>query len=240
MEALMAGKPIGKVAMTKTERQRKWRAKVRRKKIWGRNRDPSARRPTPRRSDLDFWPTPPCLTAALIEVVLPLLPLGPIWEFAAGDGTLADALIAAGRQVFASDVERQRPGLCNTISLTTRRRQPRMERSASRIRHSPARTSATPSSGARLSCSTPDTSALRCCCSALMPAAQTAAPMSSIALLGRSPAAGDRCGFPERRAAARGGPNGSSGSQGNQGRQSAAAFGAVIYTKLFFENFSEL
>jgi hypothetical protein len=105
----MAGKPIGKVAMTKTERQRKWRAKVRRQKIWGSNRDPNARRPTPRRNDLDFWPTPPCLTAALIQVVLPLLPPGPVWEFAAGDGALADALIAAGRQVFASDVERQRP-----------------------------------------------------------------------------------------------------------------------------------
>jgi hypothetical protein len=48
------------------------------------------------------------LTAALVEVVLPLLPLGPIWEFAAGDGALVDALIVAGRQVFGSDVQRQR------------------------------------------------------------------------------------------------------------------------------------
>jgi hypothetical protein len=48
------------------------------------------------------------LTAALVEVVLPLLLLEPIWEFAAGDGALVDALIAAGRQVFASDVQRQR------------------------------------------------------------------------------------------------------------------------------------
>jgi hypothetical protein len=39
----------GKVPMTATERQRKWRAKVRRRKIWGANVDRAARRPSPRR-----------------------------------------------------------------------------------------------------------------------------------------------------------------------------------------------
>src|SRR5260221_6023606 len=104
----MAGKPIGEVAMTPTERQRKWRAKVRRQMIWGSNPDPSARRPTPRRDDLDLWPTPPCLTAALVQHVLPTLPPAPIWEPAAGDGHLVDALITAGRKVIASDIQRQR------------------------------------------------------------------------------------------------------------------------------------
>jgi hypothetical protein len=50
----MSGKPIGKTAMTATERQRKWRAKQRRAKIWLANSDPSARRPTPKRADKDF------------------------------------------------------------------------------------------------------------------------------------------------------------------------------------------
>jgi hypothetical protein len=44
----------------------------------------------------------------LVQVVLPILPQGPIWEFAAGDGKLVDALTAAGREVIASDVQRQR------------------------------------------------------------------------------------------------------------------------------------
>ena len=104
----MSGKPVGRVAMTPSERQRKWRAKLRRQKIWGTNLDAAARRPTPRRSDLDYWPTPPDLAAALVQVVLPILPPGPIWEPAAGDGHLVDALAAAGREVIASDIKRQR------------------------------------------------------------------------------------------------------------------------------------
>jgi hypothetical protein len=104
----MAGKPLGKVAMTATERQRKWRDGVRRRKLWT-NPDPTARRPQPRRKDLDFWPTPPALIAALIEHVLPMLPPALIcWECAAGDGALVDAMTGAGRTVIASDVERQR------------------------------------------------------------------------------------------------------------------------------------
>jgi hypothetical protein len=101
-----------KVPMTATERQRKWRAKVRRQKIWGANVDRAARRPSPHREDIDLWPTPPCLTAALIEHVLPTLPNGLIWECAAGDGHLVDALPPelTGREVIASDIVRLRDG----------------------------------------------------------------------------------------------------------------------------------
>ena len=107
----MAGKPIGKVAMTPTERQQRWRAKVRRQKLLAGKRDRAALRP-PRGHDdhreQDLWSTPPDLIAALTEFVLPSLPAGPVWEAAAGAGALVDALRAAGREVIASDIERQR------------------------------------------------------------------------------------------------------------------------------------
>jgi hypothetical protein len=107
----MGRPPIKRKAMTPTEHQRRWRAKVRRAKARGKNRDPSARRPTPKREDMDFWPTPPELQIALTRYVLELLPDGPVWECAAGDGRLADALIAAGRQVILSDIDPQRAGI---------------------------------------------------------------------------------------------------------------------------------
>src|SRR6516165_1379622 len=102
---------IRRKPMTATERQRRWRAKQRRAKIWLADSDPSARWPTPKRADKDFWPTPPELQAALIRYVLPLLPEGPVWENAAGDGVLADALIQAGREVILSDIDPQRRGI---------------------------------------------------------------------------------------------------------------------------------
>jgi hypothetical protein len=108
----MGRRSIHRKPLTATERQRRWRAKKRRRKIWyGTNSDPSARRPTPKRTDKDFWPTPPELQAALIRYVLPLLPEGPVWECAAGDGALADALIRAGREVILSDIDPQRRGI---------------------------------------------------------------------------------------------------------------------------------
>ena len=72
----------GVADQTATERQACWRAKQRRAKIWAN----TARRPTPKRADKNFWPTPPELQVALIRYVLPLLPEGPVWEAAAGDG----------------------------------------------------------------------------------------------------------------------------------------------------------
>jgi hypothetical protein len=102
---------IHRKPMTATERQRRWRAKKRRAKIWLGNSDPSARRPTPKRTDKDFWPTPPELQTALIRYVVPLLPEGPVWECAAGDGALADALIQTGREVILSDIDPQRRGI---------------------------------------------------------------------------------------------------------------------------------
>ena len=107
----MARKPIGKVAMTATQYQQRWRAKKRRRAIFGSNLDPTARRPTPRREDFDFWPTPPELRVVLIKEVLPMLPPAPIWECAAGDGVLVDDLRAAGRAVIASDINPQRRGI---------------------------------------------------------------------------------------------------------------------------------
>jgi hypothetical protein len=44
-----------------------------------------------------------------VQHVLPILPRGPVWECAAGDGALVDELTAAGRKVIASDIQRQRP-----------------------------------------------------------------------------------------------------------------------------------
>jgi hypothetical protein len=105
-------KKIGKVALTATERQQRWRAKKRRQAIFGPNRDPSARRPTPHREDLDFWPTPRELRVAFIEKVLPTLPPDvPIWECAAGDGAFGDEIAEAGRRVITSDINPQRRGI---------------------------------------------------------------------------------------------------------------------------------
>jgi len=73
-------------------------------------RDRAAIRPQPARSGTDWWPTPPCLTAALLRCVLPHLS-GPIWEPAAGDGCLADAMRQAGRTVLASDLEPRAPDI---------------------------------------------------------------------------------------------------------------------------------
>jgi hypothetical protein len=44
----------------------------------------------------------------LTRHVLPLLPKGPIWEPAAGNGALVDALVRAGRHVVATDIDPQR------------------------------------------------------------------------------------------------------------------------------------
>jgi hypothetical protein len=80
---------------------------VRRKgpcKMTLKRRDPAALRPQPMRDGADFWPTPRCLSDALVHHVLPSLPPGPVWECAAGDGRLVAAMRAAGRTVFASDL----------------------------------------------------------------------------------------------------------------------------------------
>jgi hypothetical protein len=72
-----------------------------------RRKDPCAYRPQPVRDGTDFWPTPPCLTNALVQFVLPGLPAGNLWECAAGDVRLARALRAAGRPALASDIDPQ-------------------------------------------------------------------------------------------------------------------------------------
>jgi hypothetical protein len=67
----------------------------------------AALRPQPKRSGVEWWATPSDLIDALITHVLPLLPDGAIWECAAGDGRLAEAIRAAGRHVIASDIAPQ-------------------------------------------------------------------------------------------------------------------------------------
>jgi hypothetical protein len=76
-----------------------------------RHRDPVSLRPQPRRDGHDFWPTPPCLTEALIMHVLPELPTKAVWECAAGDGRLVRALRAGGYTAFASDIEPRAEGI---------------------------------------------------------------------------------------------------------------------------------
>jgi hypothetical protein len=66
-------------------------------------RTDAALRPQPRRRGADSWGTPISLINALVVHVLPSLPCGIIWECAAGDGRLADAMRNVGRQVVASD-----------------------------------------------------------------------------------------------------------------------------------------
>jgi hypothetical protein len=68
-------------------------------------RTDAALRPQPERDPRDFWPTPPCLRAALIRCVLPLLPEGLVWECAAGEEELlATDIRNAGRAVIATDL----------------------------------------------------------------------------------------------------------------------------------------
>src|SRR5262249_26242290 len=103
----MAGKPLGERALTATERQRRWRAKVRKRKLLGGRRENPAF--GARTDDDDLFSTPPCLIAALIQFVLPTLPAAPIWDPAAGDGrALVDSLRTTGREVIATDIEPQR------------------------------------------------------------------------------------------------------------------------------------
>jgi hypothetical protein len=84
--------------MTPAQRQRRYRRRQRS------DRDPAMARGQPRRGGPDFWPTPAWLTTALLGFVLPELPVGPIWECAAGDGRLARAIAATGRSVITTDL----------------------------------------------------------------------------------------------------------------------------------------
>src|SRR5262249_21866360 len=69
------------------------------------SRDPASLRPQPRRGGPDYWPTPACLTSALIEHVLPGLRQAPVWGGAAGDGGLALAMRGSGYSVVAGGIE---------------------------------------------------------------------------------------------------------------------------------------
>ena len=107
--------------------QCRWRAKKRRQAIFGLNRDPAARRVTPKREDLDFWPTPLELRAALTEKVLPALPPGTIWECAAGDGVLATTWRPQVAKSSSATSPRNAAGSSASIfCMTSRRPKPRV------------------------------------------------------------------------------------------------------------------
>jgi hypothetical protein len=77
-------------------------------------KDPAAYRPQPARGGADFWPTiDRALILSLVYEVLPALPIGVVWEAAAGAGHLVDPLRAAGRQVIGTDLfpDPERPNI---------------------------------------------------------------------------------------------------------------------------------
>jgi hypothetical protein len=101
--------------MTQVERNLRYRKRLRaarlRTELKRLRRDP-ALRAMPERDDNDFWPTPPDLIATFIQYVLPGLPPdATIWEMAAGNGVLADAIAQCGRQVVMSNVDSRRPDI---------------------------------------------------------------------------------------------------------------------------------
>jgi hypothetical protein len=109
----MGRKPIFAKAMTGAERSRRLRTIRRyeraRKLVKTLRNDPAAKRPTPKRTGNDYWPTPPDVAAVLVQHVLPVLGSGiRIWECAAGDGRLADAIAAAGYDVVMTDADPKR------------------------------------------------------------------------------------------------------------------------------------
>ena len=55
-------------------------------------------------SSLDFYPTPPWATRALIEIIAEDEPLGRVWEPACGEGHMAEVLKERALAVYASDV----------------------------------------------------------------------------------------------------------------------------------------
>jgi hypothetical protein len=111
----MGRKPIFAQAMTGYERLKRHRKKTRIERLRRElkaYRDPAAKRPTPKRAGLDFWPTPPDVAAVLVQRVLPVFGSGVrIWECAAGDGRLGDAMTAAGYDVVMTDANPQRPDI---------------------------------------------------------------------------------------------------------------------------------
>jgi hypothetical protein len=65
------------------------------------------------RDSLDFFPTPPWGTRALVERVLPHIGValtGPVWECACGEGHMSDVLAEYGVPVIASDIVSYREG----------------------------------------------------------------------------------------------------------------------------------
>lgn len=72
------------------------------------------------RRELDFYPTPPDVTHALIDFLQ--LPSGTIWEPACGDGSMAVALRQRGHTVIATDLRETGYGEGGVDFLTADRR----------------------------------------------------------------------------------------------------------------------
>lgn len=107
---LMAGKPIGKVAMTPTERQRRWRARVRYAKL---EAELTALRPkrgmreqtknTMSERGLDAYFTPIEALISLLHLERAYIPRA-VADPMAGDGAIVKPMASFGYRMFASDL----------------------------------------------------------------------------------------------------------------------------------------
>lgn len=70
------------------------------------------------RRELDFYPTPPEVTIALMNFLN--LEKSNVWECACGDGAMSKVLQSYGHNVFSSDIDTHY-GLSNTNFLETRK-----------------------------------------------------------------------------------------------------------------------
>lgn len=76
------------------------------------------------RRELDFYPTPPEVTLALMNFLHQTEILQPgreiVWEPACGDGAMAEVINASGHHVYASDIRHTGYGMGGTDYLLTK------------------------------------------------------------------------------------------------------------------------
>jgi hypothetical protein len=72
--------------------------------------DKPSLKPQPKRDGPDWWPTPlrECVAARAVLRMDPALAGHRLWEVAAGNGVLLDAMAAGGRDVIGTDLEPRR------------------------------------------------------------------------------------------------------------------------------------
>lgn len=71
-----------------------------------------------KRRALDFYPTPPDATVALLDFLAPFLSGGRVWEPACGDGAMSRVLEARGFDVVSSDIRHTGYGIGGQDFLT--------------------------------------------------------------------------------------------------------------------------